>query len=104
MALNQALNRPADEVSDSTLRRINSAADALVAYMLFADEAPLDGRIAGASGFSERANQTADKLFDTGCNNPSLVGNLRQSARFQNGNHGCTRLRSLVKERHRECT
>jgi hypothetical protein len=52
-ALNQALNRPADEVSDSTNRRINSAADALVAYMLFADEAPLDGRIAGASGFSE---------------------------------------------------
>jgi hypothetical protein len=52
-AMNQALNRPADEVSDSTKRRINSAADALVAYMLFADEAPLDGRIAGASGFAE---------------------------------------------------
>ncbi len=52
-AMNQALKRPADEVSDSTTRRINSAADALVAYMLFTDEAPLDGRIAGASGFAE---------------------------------------------------
>jgi hypothetical protein len=52
-AMNQALHRPADEVSDSTRRRINNAADALVAYMLFTDEAPLEGPIAGASGFAE---------------------------------------------------
>src|SRR6266700_1863026 len=52
-AMNEALHRPADEISDSTRHRIDSATGALVPYMLFADEAPLEGRIAGASGFAE---------------------------------------------------
>src|SRR5207245_1580039 len=51
-ALNQALKRPVDEVSDSTTRRIHNAAESLVSYMLFADEAPLEGVIAGASNFT----------------------------------------------------
>ncbi len=51
-AMNAALKRPADEVSDSTTRRINNAADALVAYMLFAGETPLQDRIAGTSNFA----------------------------------------------------
>ena len=43
-AMNQALKRPVDEVSDSTVRRINGAAEALLTYLLFTDEAPLEGR------------------------------------------------------------
>jgi hypothetical protein len=57
-AMNQALKRPADEVSDSTVRRINAAAEALVTYMLFTDEALINHRITGSSSFaSEFAGQ-----------------------------------------------
>src|SRR5262249_20549590 len=51
-AMNQALKRPTDEVSDSTVRRINGAAEALLTYLLFTDEAPLEGRITGTSRFA----------------------------------------------------
>jgi hypothetical protein len=51
-AMNQALKRPVDEVSDSTVRRINGAAEALLTYLLFTDEAPLEGRIKGTSRFA----------------------------------------------------
>ena len=51
-AINEALKRPAGEGSDSTKRRIDGAADALVAYMLFAGETPLQSRIAGTSNFA----------------------------------------------------
>lgn len=51
-AMNEALKRPADEVSDSTTRRINNAADALVGYMLFAGEARLQSPTAGTSTFA----------------------------------------------------
>jgi hypothetical protein len=51
-AMNEALKRPDSEVSDSTTHRINNAADALVAYMLFAGETPLQSRIAGTSNFA----------------------------------------------------
>jgi hypothetical protein len=51
-AMNQALKRPADEVSDSTIRRINGAAEELITYMLFADEALIDDRITGSSSFA----------------------------------------------------
>jgi hypothetical protein len=51
-AMNEALKRPADEVSESTVRRINDAAEALVTYMLFADEAPIEDRITGSSSFT----------------------------------------------------
>ncbi len=51
-AMNEALQRPKDELSDSTKRRINNAADEVVKYLLFADEAKLQSPIAGTSGFS----------------------------------------------------
>ncbi|HTM50524.1 MAG TPA: hypothetical protein VL285_17640 [Bryobacteraceae bacterium] len=51
-AMNKALKRPEGERSESTVRRIHGAAEALVKYMLFTDEAPLEGRIEGTSGFA----------------------------------------------------
>lgn len=51
--MNEALKRPDDYVSDSTGRRINSAADKLVEYMLFTDEYRLTSPVAGVSGFAQ---------------------------------------------------
>ena len=39
-------------MSESTTRRINSAAEELVSYMLFTDEAPLTDKVVGTSGFT----------------------------------------------------
>lgn len=50
--MNEALKRPNDFVSESTGRRISSAADKLVEYMLFCDEYPLTSAIAGVSEFA----------------------------------------------------
>ncbi len=50
-AINQALKRDPSENSESTTRRINNAAEELVSYMLFTDEAPLNGKISGTSNF-----------------------------------------------------
>jgi len=52
--INEALGRPLDTVSDSTTRRIASAAEALVRYMFFADEVELTGPICGTSKFAEQ--------------------------------------------------
>ena len=58
IAVHEALKHPTEEVNDSTIRRINGPADVLVSYMLFADEAPLQGKVAGTSTFAaEFANQ-----------------------------------------------
>jgi len=51
-ALNKALERPADYLSPSTLRRIHHAADQLLAYMLFSEEAAITEPIKGTSGFA----------------------------------------------------
>jgi len=51
-ALNRELGEPADQLSDSTRRRIDSAANELVKYMLFLDEARLDGPVTGTSTFT----------------------------------------------------
>jgi hypothetical protein len=50
---NKALGRPADYRSDSTLRRIQSAGEPVVQYMLFRDEVPLTDTVKGTSGFAE---------------------------------------------------
>lgn len=50
--MNQALHEPADTISESTRRRIDTASEELVQYMLFADEAPLESEIRGTSGFA----------------------------------------------------
>lgn len=51
--MNKALERAADYVSDSTTRRINNAAEKLVRYMLFVDEAKLTDEVKGSSRFAE---------------------------------------------------
>jgi hypothetical protein len=50
--LNRSLNLPL-EITESTRRRINNAAEAIVGYMLFTDETPLTDRVEGVSGFAE---------------------------------------------------
>lgn len=52
-AFNQAYHQPADELSDVARHRIDSAVEQIVEYMLFLDEAKLDGPIKGTSGFAE---------------------------------------------------
>jgi hypothetical protein len=52
VGINQALGRPADAISDSTRRRIDSAVQEMLQYMLFLDEPPLKSRVEGVSGFS----------------------------------------------------
>jgi hypothetical protein len=50
--MNQALGQPADAPSDSARSRIRSVSEAVVRYMLFADEVPLTDRITGTSSFA----------------------------------------------------
>jgi hypothetical protein len=51
-AMNEALQRPKDEVSDSTKRRINNAVDEVLKYLLFVEEAKFAAPIAGTSTFT----------------------------------------------------
>ncbi len=50
--MNDMLERPADHRSESTLRRIASAAEPLVKYLLLSGEAQLTDPISGTSGFA----------------------------------------------------
>lgn len=50
--MNEALGRPADYRSDTTKRRIASVGEALLRYLLFADEATLSGPVRGTSTFA----------------------------------------------------
>lgn len=52
-AINQALGAPPDELGDSTKRRIANATETLLRYLLFTDEAQLDGAVKGTSPFAE---------------------------------------------------
>jgi hypothetical protein len=52
-AMNQLLKQPESEFSDSTKRRINNPAEEMLAYMLYADEAPLTGKIEGSSRYAQ---------------------------------------------------
>lgn len=51
--LNEALGRPASEWSESTHRRIESPAEALVKYLLFCGEAPLAAPVSGTSDYAK---------------------------------------------------
>jgi len=51
--MNRALERPESYVSDSTERRISSACNKLLEYMLFAEETPLTDEIKGISDFAK---------------------------------------------------
>lgn len=61
-AMNEALGRSKGEISDSTSRRINTAADELTRSLLFVDEVKLSSPIAGTSGFA--ANFAAEGIKD----------------------------------------
>lgn len=50
-AMNQALSRPSDHVSDSTHRRIAAVGEELVKALLFADEFELTDRVVGSPRF-----------------------------------------------------
>jgi hypothetical protein len=50
-AMNQALGRPSDHVSDSTHRRIAAVGEELVKALLFADEFELTDRVVGSDQF-----------------------------------------------------
>lgn len=52
-AINKSLGEPEDKLSDSARRRIDNAAEALLKYLLFADEALLDSPVRGASTFAK---------------------------------------------------
>jgi hypothetical protein len=52
-ALNRELGKPADHVWDSTKSRIKSVGEPLVKCLLFSEEAKLDAKISGTSGFAE---------------------------------------------------
>ncbi len=51
--MNKALGRPQGQRSESAVRRIDSAAEKLVAYMLYADEFQLTDRVRGTSNFAD---------------------------------------------------
>jgi hypothetical protein len=51
--LNKMLNQPEDTLSSSIQRRLESAGDKVLKYMLFADEMPLTARMQGTSRFTE---------------------------------------------------
>ena len=52
-ALNKAFNERPEHRSESTTRRLKNAAESLLRYFLFIDEAPLDASIEGTSEFAK---------------------------------------------------
>lgn len=53
-ALNKAFNEKPDHRSESTTRRLRNAAESLLRYLLYVDEARLDAPVEGTSGFAEQ--------------------------------------------------
>jgi hypothetical protein len=51
-AMNHALKEPEDQIGDSTRRRIDNAAESLLKYTLFTDEALLEAPVKGAGPFA----------------------------------------------------
>jgi hypothetical protein len=61
--MNKAFGRPRDERSEGITRRIHWACEPLVEYLLFSEETPLKGLVAGTSGFAKEF--TARGPFDS---------------------------------------
>ena len=55
--INELDNAPHGRLTESTSRRVDSAAEQLVEYLLFSDEAQLEGPIKGTSNFAEEFSQ-----------------------------------------------
>lgn len=60
-AMNKALERPENEISESTTRRVNSAVEELVEYLLFTEETKLIEPVKGVSGFAETFGRGAPR-------------------------------------------
>lgn len=95
--INEALDRPLNTISPSTGRRIASAAEDLVRYLLFADEIQLDSPVRGSGEFEEyfqsdenpsmRRDSQGRSLFDLDLNTRLLkhpCSYLIYSAAFEN--------------------
>ncbi len=52
-AMNEALQKPAGEMGDTTRRRIDNAAESLLKYTLFTDEALLEAPVKGAAAYAK---------------------------------------------------
>jgi hypothetical protein len=50
--MNQALKEPEEQIGDNTRRRIDNAAESLLKYTLFADEAQLEATVKGGLSFA----------------------------------------------------
>jgi hypothetical protein len=61
MAINKALGQPEDELSESAERRIRSAVEEMLEYMLFTEETVLTGPIQGSSGFAQQLTAAGPK-------------------------------------------
>ncbi|HXS95172.1 MAG TPA: hypothetical protein VN736_11240 [Candidatus Limnocylindrales bacterium] len=59
--MNHALKEPEDQMSDSTRRRIDNAAETLLKYVLFTDEALLDAPVKGSVAFTRDFQQRAPR-------------------------------------------
>ena len=55
--INELDNAPRGRLTESTSRRVDSAAEQLVEYLLFSDEAQLEGPIKGTSNFASEFSQ-----------------------------------------------
>lgn len=60
-AMNKALERPENEISESTMRRVNSAVEELLEYLLFTEETKLTEPVKGVSGFAESFGRGAPR-------------------------------------------
>lgn len=60
-AMNEMLKKPANELSESTQRRIRNLTEYLVEYLLMKDEAKLTEPVAGASGYAEEFSALGPK-------------------------------------------
>jgi hypothetical protein len=63
--MDEALGKPSGEFSDSVRRRIHNAAEAVVKYLLFAEEAPLQGPVKGTSSFAKEFTASAPVTKDS---------------------------------------
>ncbi|HZT30855.1 MAG TPA: hypothetical protein VFA33_13275 [Bryobacteraceae bacterium] len=60
-AMNEALHEPADQLSESTRRRINGGVETLLRYMLFTGEPKLEAPVRGTSGFQDEFPKAGPK-------------------------------------------
>jgi hypothetical protein len=63
-AMNKAFGEPIERRSETTERVIRKAAEELVDYLLFIDEAPLEAPVEGSSGYAQKFSSSALRQLD----------------------------------------